>query len=285
MAHLGALDRLVKSGTEVPESVLLGTLLVHLGAPALEVAPGADPDEEHEAPEEGDGTTTVHHLRSAPAAEALLEQLVQTSRLPRKVAERIRMALHAQSIFRDPRPKTRRRRRGRGITAQPYFADALMLLRISAEATGEGVDVYHRWAAEAARNPAPPPERSERGGRGGRGDRHPRQGGSRRGPAGQPGQPGQERGGAEHVRHQRPQDRIIDLGPGAETSQPEAARTSGTVEITVDGVFGAAPAEPGGDAPGRRPRRGGRRRRRRGGGGGGGGRAPGEGGPPPAPPA
>jgi poly(A) polymerase len=174
IAHLGALDRLTRSGEQVSEAVLLGTLLVHLGAPPP--SPGGEDDLPDEAAE---GEDAPPGLRASPAAELLLEELVRTSRLPRKVAERIRLALHAQSIFFEPHPKARRRRRGRGLAGQPYFTDALQLLRITVEATGVGVDVYHHWKAEAARQPpAPPrPEGRESGRGGGHGGGHGQRGG------------------------------------------------------------------------------------------------------------
>jgi poly(A) polymerase len=130
IAHLGALDRLVRSGAVVSEVVLLGALLMHLGTPGAEAA--------------------------APASEALLEELVQTSRLPRKVAEGIRLALQAQRSFREaPRQGGggRRRRRGRGLPGQHWFTDALQLLQITVEASGLGLEVLNRWRAEAERAP------------------------------------------------------------------------------------------------------------------------------------
>jgi poly(A) polymerase len=128
-AHLGALDRLVRSGAEISEAVLLGSLLMHL-----------------DTGEPGDG----------PAA-ALLEALVQSSRLPRKVAERIRLALTAQPQLREGnRPAAaggRRRRRGRGLAGQAHFHDAVQLLQISVEATGQGREALERWRAEADKAP------------------------------------------------------------------------------------------------------------------------------------
>jgi poly(A) polymerase len=118
-AHLAALDRLVRSGEEVSEAVLLGALLMHLG------------------PRGGDGTR--------PEAEALLASLVQTARLPRKIAERARLALHAQRLF--TAPPRKRRRRGRGATGQQYLVDGLQLLEITVEATGEGRETLERWTA------------------------------------------------------------------------------------------------------------------------------------------
>jgi poly(A) polymerase len=130
-AHLGALDRLVRERAEPSDAVLLGALVMHLGEPA--------------EGEEGDG------------ADALLAGLVQTARLPRKTAERVRLALHAQRTFRDPPRK--RRRRGRGLAGQPYFEDAYHLLRIAVEATGEGREVLERWAAQAESRRATPEDR------------------------------------------------------------------------------------------------------------------------------
>lgn len=269
IAHLGSLDRLIRSGEEVSEAVLLGTLLVHLGAP-----PPSEGGED-DVPEEGaDGGETAAAIRASPAAEALLDELVRTSRLPRKVAERIRLALHAQAIFFEPRPKTRRRRRGRGLVGQPYFTDALQLLRITVEATGAGVDVYHRWAAEAAHQPPPAAPPGREPGRGG-GEHGHRGGAPRRGDHG--------RG----PRHAPPaaegRTRTIDLGgPRAGLDEAVPAGGEGAITTVEAGPAGEAPA---GEASGqsKRRRRGGRRRRRRGGEGGGGpGGAP-PGSPPSAP--
>jgi len=291
IAHLGALDRLVRSGTAPSEVVLLGALLMHLGGPAG----GQD-----------------------SAAERLLEELVQTSRLPRKVAEGIRLALQAQRTFRDtPRQAGgRRRRRGRGPAGQPWFTDALQLLQISVEATGEGLEVLNRWRAELERAPAAHhddegadgdleperptlrvdaagegdaeagrPARREGGhGQGGRGHggRHPerRHGEPRRGRGAGEALPA---GGAAA---------ILEVGFGGEAGPAEAAEPDLEADVEgpdgdeagdeAEGVEVSVGAAPAGDAaaPGgprkRRRRRGGRRRRRRGAG------APGDGGPPPA---
>jgi poly(A) polymerase len=281
IAHLGALDRLVRSGEVVSEAVLLGTLLVHLGAPPP--SPGGEDDLPEERAEGDESPAPGVH--ASPAAEALLEELVRTSRLPRKVAERIRLALHAQSIFTEPRPKARRRRRGRGLAGQPYFTDALQLLRITVEATGAGVEVYHRWVAEAARHPPPPPSPSGREhGRGGRGGGR---GGGR--PGGRP--DGVERGrqgepARGHQRHPAPagEVRTVTLEAGRDhADRGEAVPAGGEGAITVvDAGPGQASAGEGAGRSGRR-RRGGRRRRRRGEGGGGGPGQPG-GSPSSAPP-
>jgi poly(A) polymerase len=137
-AHLTALDRLVRSGAEVSEAVLLGALLMHLGARA----------------EDG----------SRPEADALLASLVQSARLPRKVSERVRLALHAQRGFLDSK---KRRRRGRGAAGQAYQIDATQLLRVSVEATGQGADALARLEGPEddrprARHSAAPAEREAR---------------------------------------------------------------------------------------------------------------------------
>jgi poly(A) polymerase len=134
-SRLGALDRMVRRGEEPSEAVLLGALLVHLG----------------------DGE------EGRPEGEALLAGLVQTARLPRRIAERTRLALHAQRHLREAdRP---RRRRGRGPAGQPHFPDALQLLALTVEATGEGRDRLERWREELRRSqgrePGPPAERAE----------------------------------------------------------------------------------------------------------------------------
>jgi poly(A) polymerase len=122
-AFLTALDQVVKGEDEVSDAVLLGTLLIHL----------------HKGTE------------GEAEAERLLAELVQTARLPRRVAERARMALSAQRLFHGP-PRRRRRRRGGGLAAQAYFQDALQLLEISWRATGEGAEALERWRAEADRS-------------------------------------------------------------------------------------------------------------------------------------
>jgi poly(A) polymerase len=272
IAHLGALDRLIKAGEEVSEAVLLGALLVHLGAP-----PPA-PEGEDEAPEEAaEGEEqTAPGVRASPAAEALLEELVRTSRLPRKVAERIRLALHAQAIFFEPTPaKGRRRRRGRGLAGQPYFTDALQLLRITVEATGAGVEVYHRWHAEALKHPPvvhEPGERERGRDRGRERGRRGEQG--RRGEASRPPRnqgPGPGSGGSSHGRTSS-----IDMGgPGRDTGEALPAGGQGAI-TTIDAGAGdsdpASAGQPSGEGAGgaKRRRRGGRRRRRRGEGEGGG---------------
>jgi len=301
-AHLTALDRLVRSGESVSDAVLLGALIMHLGAPTRSA------DLDGDAPLDADGEPVLPP--PSGAAEALLASLVQTSRLPRKVAERTRLALHAQRAFSAP-PK-RRRRRGRGMAGQPYFADAVHLLRIAVDATGQGKELLERWLADSGA-PAPrehrheedaPPAAAprERGAAPRERDRSPRA--RHATPAGEA--PQRDRGapaprdrdrdrdrdrhaggrraasGGEAPRHKTP---IIEVTMGA----PERRRARDAEELEppddleegdeADGEDAPDEAVPGqaaaaqGDAPAhpdgrrKRRRRGGRRRRRRGAGG------------------
>jgi poly(A) polymerase len=118
VAHLAALDRLVKAGGEPSEAVLLGALLLHL--PAGE--PGGPSDRDR-----------------------MLAELMATARLPRKIAERTRLALMSQRALRGPA-----KRRRRGLAAQTYFTDAMQLLELTVQATGEGASVLERWRGEEA---------------------------------------------------------------------------------------------------------------------------------------
>ena len=109
LAHLSALDALVREGEDPSEAVLLGALLLHL--------PAAD--------------------RGVPnERDRLLAELVATARLPRRIAERTRLALASRG---------QSRRRKRGASTPAYFADAMQLLQITVKATGEGAELLERW--------------------------------------------------------------------------------------------------------------------------------------------
>ncbi len=131
-AYLAALDGLVRSGEEVSEAVLLGALLMHLKAGA----------------------------GGAETAGGLLQGLVLTARLPRRMAERTRLALHAQGVFQG---NARRRRRRSGLAGQAYLRDALQLLELKVRATGEGAEDLERWKARAAHGPQPSDEPEQLG--------------------------------------------------------------------------------------------------------------------------
>ena len=132
-AHLAALDQLVRGGEEVSEAVLLGSLLMHLRRGEGEAGP-----------------------------DGLLTALVHTARLPRRVAERTRLAIGAQRHLHGP---PRRRRRGRGLAGQGHFRDAVQLLEMTVRATGEGAEALERWKTQAEarlRQPGPEPRGGER---------------------------------------------------------------------------------------------------------------------------
>jgi len=124
LAHLSALDQVVRAGEDPSDAVLLGALLLHL--------PSGEPG----APSERD---------------RMLAELVETARLPRRIAERTRLALLSQRTFHG-----QARRRRRGISSQSYFGDAFQLLQITVKATGEGGDLLERWRAGEAQDGARP---------------------------------------------------------------------------------------------------------------------------------
>jgi poly(A) polymerase len=270
-AHLAALDRLVRSGEQVSDAVLLGALLMHVGG----TGPAAP----------GDGAGEPDGAPRASAADALLATLVTTSRLPRKVAERTRLALHAQRTFREPPRRGRRRRRGRGAPQGDAQADAVQLLRISVDATGEGQEVLDRWLAAASGRPQAEHGHGSHGGHashgshGGHGGhashashgddaQAPRHGHRAERPHG-PTAPADP----EYARHLEAEAEAeeADLphepaGADDEADEADEPAEAGTRTITVNmdgsGSAPGAPGQPGGRR--RRRRRGGRRRRRRG---------------------
>jgi poly(A) polymerase len=216
-AHLSALDALVRDGEEVSDAVLLGALLV---------------------PQLG-GANAPDGAERADRADALLAELVQTARLPRKMAERARMAIRAQRLFHAP---PRRRRRG-GLAAQAYFDDALVLLKLGVRATGEGAEALARWEAEASR---------------GHGHGHQEIDPDLLDEAEPtPGEPSPTRSGPRASGAP-----TVEATPGAEgtTGTGQAAEAG---DGSAEGADGSAP----GEGRRRRRRRGGRRRRRRGQGG------------------
>ena len=203
-AHLAALDELVRGGAEPSDAVLLGALLLHL-----------PPGEAGSAP--GD-------------RERLLDDLVTTARLPRRIAERTRLAAAAQRIFRG-----HARRRRSGLSTQAYFHDALHLLEITVTATGEGAELLERWRAEA------------------REGRHPH--GTRRDSAGPGARPA--RGGRHTSEVAR--DGALAAAPDAGDLAP-----GGKASPLKPGAAEGGAHEGSSEARKRRRRRGGRRRRRRG---------------------
>ncbi|MFO0584808.1 MAG: polynucleotide adenylyltransferase PcnB [Anaeromyxobacter sp.] len=218
-AHLAALDRKVRAGEELSEAVLLGTLLVHL---------------------------PVDETGDRPEADALMTSLVATSRLPRKIAERIRLALVALRAQKSPeKGGGRRRRRGRGGPGAVQD-DAIPLLEITVEATGEGKELLERWKSAPRKHHAEPVHEDDRRAEG----REPRP-------------PRQHTVEIDATRAEADEDGDDD---GDESDSAEAASPTDPLVPSVGPRSG--PETRDGQAPEgqrkKRRRRGGRRRRRRG---------------------
>jgi poly(A) polymerase len=141
-----ALDALVQSGAPFDDSMLLAALLL----------PVALDDPEPDSSQ--DGRPNV-----AKAIELLLQELVRTARLPRRIAERCRMILIAQRTL-----SGQRRRRGglMSFRRHPLFNEALKVFEVWVEATDEFREELEQWKAGAAPNPsadaAPGPARKRR---------------------------------------------------------------------------------------------------------------------------
>jgi len=176
-AHAERLDARVRSGAVLEDSVLLATLLL----PLLRSAPPTPPRQEPAAASTGEGDTPPRTDAEEaapsvpPAIEDLLQELVRTARLPRRIAERCRMILLAQATL-----SGQRRRRG-GLASfrrHPLFQEALTVFELSVEATGE-----HRAELEAWRSGgAPAPAAGGAPAEGGRRRRRRRRKGPRAGP-------------------------------------------------------------------------------------------------------
>jgi poly(A) polymerase len=176
-AHAERLDARVRSGAVLEDSVLLATLLLPLlrtppppaERPTPEVAPTPASADAPPQPE-GEESPSV-----PPAVEDLLQELVRTARLPRRIAERCRMILLAQATL-----SGQRRRRG-GLASfrrHPLFQEALTVFELSVEATGEHRAALDAWKSGSAPTPSaggPPSE-------GGRRRRRRRRRGPRAGP-------------------------------------------------------------------------------------------------------
>lgn len=119
---------------------------------------------------------------SARTVDELLAELVRSARLPRRIAERARLLLHAQRVLSGAR---KRRSSPIKFVRQSYFADALLVYELYVKATGHGGESLARWrdryaqvagaqsAAEIGVPPlqeaaAPAPASAEEGGRSGK---------------------------------------------------------------------------------------------------------------------
>jgi poly(A) polymerase len=152
LRRLAVLDALILSGAEVSEAVVLATLLSFL---PMAQAPGRSPESESAEDEESDDLASA-----LPSAEKVLARMSAEARLGRKTADRVRLIIVAQRLL--IAPPRKRRRRGGGIIRTPHFADAMQLLEIGVQASGENADALARWKAKAeaeaeAEANAPPP--------------------------------------------------------------------------------------------------------------------------------
>jgi poly(A) polymerase len=163
--YAAALDRRIAEQGAPEDAVLLAALLV----PIARTAP-----EEIE-----DGRPKV-----AQPIEDLLNELVRSARLPKRIAERCRMILFAQKTL-----SGERRRRGSlaSFRRHPLFNEALAVFEMHVEASGEGQEALEAWKSGAApqAGPAAPGEggprkrrrRRRRRGGGGQGDQAGGEGG------------------------------------------------------------------------------------------------------------
>jgi poly(A) polymerase len=148
---LEEMDAQVHRGVDFDDSMLLACVLLAIAL-----------DEPDTGDEEGGKPPSV-----AQAIEALLAQLVQKARLPRRIAERTRMILLSQRTL----AGLRRRRGGLGgFRGHPLFREALAVFEVWVSATGEHQEALAQWKAGGAPSPAagaegPRRRRRRRGGR------------------------------------------------------------------------------------------------------------------------
>jgi poly(A) polymerase len=162
-AHAERLDARVRSGAVLEDSVLLATLLLPL---LRSPPPAARPDPVAASTGETTAAAPTDAEEAGPAVppaiEDLLQELVRTARLPRRIAERCRMILLAQATL-----SGQRRRRG-GLASfrrHPLFQEALTVFELSVEATGEHRAELEAWRSGGAPTPAaagPSPEGGRR---------------------------------------------------------------------------------------------------------------------------
>lgn len=133
LSYAAALDAQVQGGETFDDSMLLASILLPLSV----AEPG--PDREIGRPQ------VAQHI------EALLQDLLRTARLPRRIAERCRMILSAQRTL----AGERRRRGGLATFRQhPLFEESFKVFKVWVEATGERRAALEAWEAGAAPEPA-----------------------------------------------------------------------------------------------------------------------------------
>ena len=126
-ARLGALDARLRQGP-LDDSIIIAVVLHSLA----QAGTGSHAGENGE------------HISLGEAVDAVLDQLVQTARLPRRMSDRARTLLWAEGVLSGER---RRRRSLASFRKHPIFSDALQLFEIDTEATGRGRDVLAQWKA------------------------------------------------------------------------------------------------------------------------------------------
>ncbi len=115
---LATADRRVREGTPTDDSLLLATLLLRLAQPGKDSGAPAIP------------------------IEPLLQDLVRSSRLPKRIAEGTRLLVLAQRALLGER---RKRGSPNRFVRSRHFPDALALLAMNAEVSGEGNEQLDRW--------------------------------------------------------------------------------------------------------------------------------------------
>ena len=123
-ARLGAMDARIRQGP-IDDSIIIAVMLHPLARAMPEL-------------EGGEGVSL------GEAVDRLLDQMVQTARLPRRMSDRARLLLWAEGVLSGER---RRRRSLASFRRHPIFADALTLFEICVEATGVGKETVEQWKA------------------------------------------------------------------------------------------------------------------------------------------
>jgi poly(A) polymerase len=139
--RLAVLDELIRTDAEVSDAMMLAMLLSFLPMTPRTAAAA----EEDESPED--------LAQALPSADRVLARMSAEARLPRRVADRVRLIIGSQRILAGV-PGKRRRRTG-GFVRAPHFKEALQLFELVARATGEGTEAAERWKARAAATPPP----------------------------------------------------------------------------------------------------------------------------------
>jgi len=116
------------------------------GEPAAEAAEEGEEAAE-EVPEIGEPVAIPWAVSAAAASvEEFLRELSRTARLPRRISERAKTLLHA---FRGLLGKRRRRSSPLRIVRQNHFPDALLVLWLWSQGTGDAGDRVAQWVDRA----------------------------------------------------------------------------------------------------------------------------------------